>query len=605
MDLSTRDGRRQQGQLIHKAVERAGLSIEELANRIGCSRALVYQYLSGTTLAQPDRLQQIAAEVSVPLAYFYTEQDDDERAGRRKSRQSQGDERFRARVEQLEELARAQEAPPDWEGLASTCERIVSLAAPLDESGVEARALLRMGKARCHTGEFARAAASLQRAAALFARLEDKPAEADARQALGHALLAVGKTMDARAQFEWLAASGLWQARWTGTVSLAGMLEETGDYRGAMEKCDEAASILEESTEPVEVARGMLYVNANRVNVYLACGDFAGAQALAEKCRDEAEALGVADQNIEARLNIGVCATNRGKWALALHTLSSALQMARLVGDRSRESLARATLATLLAALCDCDPCIREAKDALAAALAQGDHRVELFAQLALADAYFALDRESEARYHANQALAVANSLRLAQYDAAARLRIARLALHANDIPEADSQTEIALAAARRLGARHLEAEALVLSARGRLQAGDYKPAEHLASSASMLARTIDAAPLEWEAESILAFAAIGHEPADRETAEGSAARAIALIEAVRGELRDAGIQDTMLEDRDRQAVYILRARLIAESGRPEDARRFAEEVGWPPLAANIDPAARPTRAIRRDSRRS
>src|SRR5262252_2873253 len=71
MDLSTREGRREQGLLIQKAIERANLSAEELANRIGCSRALIYQYLSGSTLAQPDRLQQIANECSVPLTYFY------------------------------------------------------------------------------------------------------------------------------------------------------------------------------------------------------------------------------------------------------------------------------------------------------------------------------------------------------------------------------------------------------------------------------------------------------------------------------------------------------------------------------------------------------
>src|SRR5438445_5056206 len=76
MDLSTRQGRREQGQLIQKAVERAGLSVEELANRIGCSRALIYQYLSGSTLAQPDRLQQIAALCEVPLSYFYAETTD-------------------------------------------------------------------------------------------------------------------------------------------------------------------------------------------------------------------------------------------------------------------------------------------------------------------------------------------------------------------------------------------------------------------------------------------------------------------------------------------------------------------------------------------------
>jgi transcriptional regulator with XRE-family HTH domain len=67
MDLSTKQGRREQGQRIQRAVERAGLSIEELAGRIGCSRALIYQYLSGTTLAQPDRLQQIAQETGVTL----------------------------------------------------------------------------------------------------------------------------------------------------------------------------------------------------------------------------------------------------------------------------------------------------------------------------------------------------------------------------------------------------------------------------------------------------------------------------------------------------------------------------------------------------------
>src|SRR5581483_1180271 len=73
MDLRTRQGRREQGQRIQRAVERAGLSVEELAGRIGCSRALIYQYLSGTTLAQPDRLQQIARECGVPLPFFYSD----------------------------------------------------------------------------------------------------------------------------------------------------------------------------------------------------------------------------------------------------------------------------------------------------------------------------------------------------------------------------------------------------------------------------------------------------------------------------------------------------------------------------------------------------
>src|SRR5579871_226290 len=143
MDLSTRQGRREQGQRIQRAVERAGLSIEELAGRIGCSRALIYQYVSGTTLAQPDRLQQIALLCSVPLTFFYGDSADVEapvgaRTGRGAGRPEAPPARLpapqemRARLEDslraLEELAEAQASPPDYRALASTCERILSLA---------------------------------------------------------------------------------------------------------------------------------------------------------------------------------------------------------------------------------------------------------------------------------------------------------------------------------------------------------------------------------------------------------------------------------------------------------------------------------------------
>ena len=67
MDLSTRDVRRQQGERIKRASKEAGLSLDDLASRIGCSRALIYQYASGASLAQNDRLQIIAAVVGKPI----------------------------------------------------------------------------------------------------------------------------------------------------------------------------------------------------------------------------------------------------------------------------------------------------------------------------------------------------------------------------------------------------------------------------------------------------------------------------------------------------------------------------------------------------------
>src|SRR5579872_333617 len=585
MDLTNRQGRREQGQLIQKAVERAGLSIEELANRIGCSRALIYQYLSGTTLAQPDRLQQIASEVSVPLAYFYGGQPEDGRKGRRGGEAQDPRTRVAERIQQLEELANAQEAPPQWNALASTCERIVSLASQFEDETVEARALLRLGRARCHIGEFSRAAESLQRAFTLFAALDDIAGESEARQALGHALLATGKTSEAREQFEWCAKSGRWEARWTGTVSLAGVYEQLGDYRKAMEMCDEAAAILEEAKHPEDSAYGMLYVNGNRANLYMACGDFRSAQALAERCLEEAEARGNSDQHLEARLNLGACALSLGRWAAARRTLSAALQLARFVGDRSREAMARATLAILLAALCDCDTCIQQAKDAFAAALSQGDHRAELFAQMALADAYSTLGRDSEARYHANQALGVATALRLALYEASCRLRIGRLCLHVGDLAEALEPIERALKSAQLLGARHIEAEALILRGEWRLRSQIVMDAGEDVRNALALANEMGLVPLEWEAEALHARISSLHEPPLTALAEAAAARAVAYLEGIRTDLREAGIPDTLLEDKERQEIYLLRARLLSDLGRSEEAGIFIEQTGWPPLA--------------------
>src|SRR5687767_8831981 len=192
MDLSSRQGRREQGQLIQKAVERAGLSVEELANRIGCSRALIYQYLSGTTLAQPDRLQQIAAITGVSLPYFYgADGKDDGKKAKRAVEDAQA--RTAEMLRQLEELARAYECPTDWNALASTSERIISLAGQAYDTRAEAGAHLRLGKSRIHTGDFSRAVESLGRASALFASQSDARKEADSRQALGNALLANGR----------------------------------------------------------------------------------------------------------------------------------------------------------------------------------------------------------------------------------------------------------------------------------------------------------------------------------------------------------------------------------------------------------------------------
>ncbi len=589
MDLSTREGRREQGLLIQKVVERAGLSVEELANRIGCSRALIYQYLSGTTLAQPDRLQQIASLTGVPLAYFYGA-DEDPPAPPTQPEDARA--RVGERMEQLEELARAQESPLDWAGLARTAERMIGLATQAYDVAAEARALVRIGKARIHLGEFGRAVDSLNRAVALFGSLKDERGEADARQALGNALLATGRTSEAHDQFQWVANSGSWSARWSGLVSLAAVDDLSGNYRAAVEHCDEAAAVIEQGEDPRARAVGLLYVAANRVNLYLAGGDFRNAAELAERCATDAEALGNSDQHLEARLNLGVCGTYQGRWAQGHRALTAALSLSRFVGDRSREALSRAALALLLAAMGDVEAAIEQAREALSSALAQGDHRTELFAHLGLADSYLAVERHSEARYHANQAFAVAATLRITLYQGEARLRLGRVALRSGDAAEARAHAEGALADALKLGARHVEAQALDLRGRVRLARGDAASARTDADAARALAETIGMVPLLWEADALSAQAALSGKRPDAASAETMAARAVEGLERSRQDLVEAGLPDTVLENREWQDIYLLRARTLAAAGRRSEVETFVQQAAWPPLAARL--AAQP-----------
>ena len=199
-----------------------------------------------------------------------------------------------------------------------------------------------------------------------------------------------------------------------------------------------------------EIAVGLLYVNTNRRNVYLAGGDLAEARRLAEKCLSDAEALGNADQNLEARLDLGWCNLYTGQWTQVQMGITTMLQMARFVGDLRRETMARIALGIFQAAAGDFDAAIDNGKDALAFALSRGDRLGELYAHLALTDAYSgASGRRGEARYHAAQALNVTTSANYVRSEVECRLRFARLAALNEDTAGLQEAAGRALALAR------------------------------------------------------------------------------------------------------------------------------------------------------------
>lgn len=593
MDLSTRQGRREQGLRIQSAVERAGLSIEELANRLGCSRALIYQYLSGSTLAQPDRLQQIAATCGVPLVYFYSETSEPTSTPENEDSTPTVPQDVASRLSEslrgLQDLADAQSGPPDYRALASTCERILSIASQLNDREIQTRSQLRLGNALLHLAEYPRAADALNRAIALAQETGMKNNETSARQSLGNAMLQMGRMQEAQEQFEKISQGDGFTGRWQGTLSLGCVLELRGAYQEAMLRFDEAAALLEEGeakgwTASGEFGVGMLYVNTNRRNVYMDGGDFKGARPLAEKGLADAEGVGNADQHLEARFDLAWCDFNTGMLAQAYKGFTTTLQLARFLGDQGRENMTRAWLGIYHAAVGDYDNAISMAKDALAQSLSRGDRRSELYAQLALADAYLGLtQRESEARYHVGQALAVATALRHERQEIECRIRIARLHRQVGEWAEMKDVAEKALQQAQRLGARHLECLLYIHLAEASmaLNPSDTEVRRSI-DNALTISEEIGLAEGRWRAKALLAGLT---KPSEQ---ENLLREAVEVLETLRNGLLEAGIPDTLLENDDCQAVYRSLVHSLEATHGIQAADQFLEQTGWPPLTEAV-----------------
>ncbi|MDH7570970.1 MAG: tetratricopeptide repeat protein, partial [Armatimonadota bacterium] len=529
MDLSTREGRREQGARIQRAAEAAGLSLEELAKEIGCSRALIYQYVAGSTLAQPHRLQQIAARTAKSLGYFYAEEEDAdqqvqkaqaelEEARRQLQReleqlQSERAElerrRLRESFEHLCELAHAQESPVDLKGLISTCERIITLGRELDEMGAVARAYFRMGNARIRLAEHDAARASLERAIELFHQVGSRKEELHARQSLGNVLAQLGRADAALEQFQMVAAAEDIDNRWTGTLSIGCVYEHLGEYRRALEQFDTALQIVDAHPDPNAALLGRLYVRSNIANVYIGCGDYAPALEIAQECLDDAEKLGVREQHIEAQINMGVCLLALGRLGEAQQRLQRALEIARFVQDVGRAAVARAWLCACYATAGQFDVAKELGKDALQTGLQTGARRAELYAHYHLGDAYARSGMHREALYHYHQAQSIARDQKVAYYEAALLERCGRVERFLGTPEQSVRRCEAALQIADRIGAREVEAEAHLGLAHAALALGRRDDAQHAAGRALEIGTSIEAPELIWKAHAAMSRVAL------------------------------------------------------------------------------------------------
>jgi len=594
LDLTTPEGRKKQGELILQAIKEAGLSVEQVAKEIGCSRALLYQYIAGTTLAQPDKLTLIARRTGKPLAFFYgadltqPETIEAEREALRRERmeleQRQAEERvrqLRERLDNLFALADAQTSPPDLKAAASTCEQIIPVARTLGDEGAEAKALFKLGNLRLLMGDLDGALSALRQAQGLFERQNNLPYALACRQSIGRALLLMGRPEEAKQQFELVAKSENWHNRWEATVALAAVAEWIGEFRSAMEHLDAAEELANKAPTDKDAKLVRMFVAANRANVYFACGDFVGAEKLAKEALSIAEQLGDHDQQLEALLTIAVCERRLGKWVDAYERALRVRALASFANDAERFIIAETVLADLLAAVGDFPNAKSFAKNALTEALKIRSRRAELWAHKSLAETYLREESPDDASYHAQVAVEIAESMRnLTEHAHALCLRAWANLLHGK-LNDAAIDAERAFSIADEKGMRGIAALASWLRAKIAL-AQDDKQVDKWLSSAQQLANEIGDADLIYRC--LVTLGDLGVRSGDWQKAKDALLKAHELLDDWRAKWRDAGNDDTWLEDPLRFKATLMLAECIARTEGKVEADKFVEDVGWLPL---------------------
>ncbi len=604
MDLSTRDGRRQQGERIKRAARDAGLSLDYLARLIGCSRALIFQYASGASLIQTDRLQQIAEVVGRPLYWFFLDQDgaigaDDmhaqERATAQTAKLQLEREQFeleRARHAQklqrdeiayLELLIAASSSGPDQRKVVEFSYQLQPLIAREDDPERMAALLLKLGNALIQLQEWGAAKQRLEQAAELY-RSSGKPAlERDCIQSIAHANMMLGRVAEALKQFEYVSTSDDWTNRWQGALSIGAAKEVLGDYDAAVTAFENAMQIVAERSEGKDQDASStqipcLYIEANWANLEIDFGDFRQALARANRCSQIAQRHGIQDQYLEALLNAGVALLNLVQIDEAIDTLSHARDLAQLTADQQRVALALAAIGQCCISMGQRELAIEHGKEALAIALRCGVIRAEIAAQRTLAEAYLASGRKTEAGYHASQGHAAAHNHSLPLTSAQFNLLIARAAQDRND--QVLQQMTECLEVSERLGVRPLQVEAHFALAWFHFCRGELAASVYHAVTLTQLAQAMELQGLAWAGRALGAIVRYAENLDPNAAAVTTVQNDLLLgIENAAYSLRDILLGDNSVSE--------LLHRIIAADrdlhGR-DHAMQLALELDWPPL---------------------
>lgn len=445
------------GERIKIAATSAGLTLKELAERVGTTPALIYQYVRGITNIPPETLKRIAATTQVTLEFF--DPDKDARyafafrePGSQDAALAQSAARAADEVKHLEQLAAAYDAPRrNVPALLSVLHEMLSNARQRGDNRQEAYSLWRIGSLHNERGEYDEARRFLTEARdrfeaegledyRVFTMLDLSRTYADTGD--------LGRAIEFSAD---VAERGPKDLRWRALVNIGGLYYRQRQYDRAMQSFADAAGALEDIDDQQRQAEAIPFIMGSLADVAKDTGHYDAALALWTRTLAQATEEKRPEVFLESLLNVAECCQVMGKISEARQKLEQAVILASfLFDDVSRLSVARALLADVMVALGSLEEAKDNARSALRLATRSGGTRGTILSSLALAETCLLSGQYADALAHADEAIQESTRARRPQDQAQGRNCRARICLQMTAGDEMNGWLTEAIEEARR-----------------------------------------------------------------------------------------------------------------------------------------------------------
>jgi transcriptional regulator with XRE-family HTH domain len=486
------------GARIRSAAEQAGLTLQQLGQKIGVSRPTIYAYAAGTLNVSTERLKQIAEATNQSTSHFTV------------TSSAPGP------VRPLEELVDALLGRADLQRAVKVVHETLENAERSGRQAELASIQHKLGNALLLDGNYLEAAGHLQSARQGFLSQSMPSKAASCSQSLGYAYINTGRLERARRCFDDALENLTPDRRWMAEVSLAALAERSGDIREASDRLKD----LSERRGLSESAKR--YILSNQASLAATCGHWIDSERLNRLALDTSGSVS-SDQVTERFLQIGRALVRQMRLEEGSLWLMRAMDAAHLSGDTARMAFIGLVIARLLLTCGELSEARALAVRWQSDAIRNEHRRSESYALLLLSEIAFARGDFEVAADYGRQAASFCDAHQYPFRALGARAVVASSLARTGNLAGARAELSRAddTAGKDELGVQR----AMLLSARALIAAAE-------GDEAQSIARSQGAITTSREAGDALMAAAENHRLCDAIARRGGDARAANLAES-------------------------------------------------------------------------